>query len=61
MWILQSDWLIRLEIFFFILDNLGWIVPSQTYSFANDKFKQSNEIIVIKIEESLIVVVKIKL
>jgi hypothetical protein len=36
-------------------------VPSQTYSFANDKFKQSNEIIVIKIEESLIVVVKIKL
>jgi hypothetical protein len=29
------------------------IVTSPTYSFANDKFKQSNEIIVIKIEESL--------
>ena len=32
-----------------------------TYSFANDKFKYSHEIIVIKIEESLNFVVKIKL
>ena len=32
-----------------------------TYSFANDKFKYSHEIIVIKIEESLNFVVRIKL
>ena len=37
------------------------IVTSSTYSFANDKFKLSNEIIVIKIEESLNFVVKIEL
>jgi hypothetical protein len=35
------------------------IVTSPTYSFATDKFKQSHEIIVIIIEESLNVVVKI--
>jgi hypothetical protein len=37
------------------------IVTSPTYSFANDKFIKSQEIIVIKIEESLNFVVKIKL
>jgi hypothetical protein len=34
-------------------------MASLTYSFANDKFKQSHEIIVIKIKESLNFVVKI--
>jgi hypothetical protein len=37
------------------LYSITWvgIVTSPTYSFANDKFKKSHEIIVIKIEESL--------
>jgi hypothetical protein len=37
------------------------IVTSPTYSFAIDKFKESHEIIVIKIVESLNFVVKIQL
>jgi len=46
-----------------LLYSITWvdIVTSPTYSFANDKFKQSYEIIVIKIEESFNFVVKIKL
>ena len=39
-----------------ILDNLGWYCDV-----ANDKFKYSHELIVIKIKESLNFVVKIKL
>ena len=42
-----------------VLDNLFGIVTSPTYSFANDKFKYSHEIIVIKINESLNFVVKL--
>ena len=56
---MQSDWLIRLEKILVI--TLVGIVTSSTYSFANSKFKQSHEIIVIKIEESLNFAVKIKL
>jgi hypothetical protein len=36
-------------------------MTSPKYSFGNDKFKESHEIIVNKIEESLNFVVKIKL
>jgi len=58
---LQSDWLICLEQHWLYL--ITWvdiyIVTSSTYSFATDKFKQSHEIIVIIIEESLNFVVKI--
>ena len=61
MWILQSDWMIRLENNFLYLITWVDIVTSRKYSFANDKFKQSYEIIVIKIEESLNFVLKIKL
>jgi len=62
MWILQSDWLIRLEKIFVILDNLGWYC-----GVANILIRQRQiqivlyDIIVIKIEESLNFAVKIKL
>ena len=42
------------------LINWDGIVTSPTYSFANDKFKESHEIVVIKIEELLNVIEKIK-
>jgi hypothetical protein len=61
MWILQSDLLIHLEQHWFYLITWFGIVTSPTYSFANDKSKWSHEIIVIKIEESLNFVVRIKL
>jgi hypothetical protein len=59
--IFQSDWLIAWRKF--CLYSITWvgIVTSPTCSYANDKFKLSHEIIVIKIEKSLNFVVKIKL
>ena len=44
-----------------ILDNLDWYCDIANISFAYDKFIKSQEIIVIKIEESLHFVVKIRL
>jgi hypothetical protein len=38
-WILQSDWLIRLEKNWLYLITWDGIVTSSTYSIANDKFK----------------------
>ena len=50
MWILQSDWLIFREQYWLYLITWIGIVTSPTYSFTNDKFKKSHDIIVIKIE-----------
>ena len=58
---MKSYWLIRLEKNWLYLITWVGIVTSPTYSFVNEKFKNSHEIIVIKIEESLIFFVKIKL
>ena len=53
-WILQSDWLIRLEKILVILDNLGWYCDV-----TNILIRQRQIQIVVNIEESLNVVVKI--
>ena len=50
---MKSYWLIRLEKNWLYLITWVGIVTSPTYSFVNEKLKNSHEIIVIKIEESL--------
>jgi hypothetical protein len=55
-------WLADLpEEFFFILDNLGWYCDVTKIFISQWQIQMSQEIIVIKIKESLNFVVKIKL